>query len=107
VQLLEPVTRGDPKSSSFWTSKSIRRLTHISKNWRERPLVSLEVIVSLIANMTTDTGLKINCVIDRRDYPAGIKVSDDEMNDIALVRDEYRGDWNYRIFPHKIDKFII
>jgi hypothetical protein len=95
-----------PPGTSKWNKIEHRMFSFISKNWRGRPLVSLEVIVSLIANTTTDTGLKINCSIDRRNYPTGIKVSDDEMNDTVLVRDEYHGDWNYRIFPHEIDNII-
>jgi hypothetical protein len=96
-----------PPGTSKWNKIEHRMFSFISKNWRGRPLVSLEVIVSLIANTTTNAGLKINCSIDRGNYPTGIKVSDDEMNGIRLVRDEYHGDWNYRIFPYEIDNVII
>jgi hypothetical protein len=71
----------------------------ISKNWRGRPLVSLEVIVNLIANTTTHNGLSIKCAVDGRDYKTGIKITDDELANVYLQPDDFHGDWNYRILP--------
>jgi hypothetical protein len=74
----------------------------ISQNWRGKPLTSLQVIVSLIAATTTATGLKVHSELDTASYPAGIKVSDEEIAQINLKRDKFHGDWNYEIHPRKL-----
>ena len=53
-----------------------------------------------IANTRTRTGLKIDCILDTRRYPKTIKVSDEQMATIRLVRESFHGDWNYSIRPH-------
>ena len=39
---------------------------------RDRPFVSHEVIVNLIANVTTRTGLRIRAKLDRGTYLTGV-----------------------------------
>lgn len=51
----------------------------ITQNWRGRPLESLEIIVNLIANTTTKTGLKIQAQLDQGLYQTGIKINDHEF----------------------------
>jgi len=58
-----------------------------------------EVIVNLIANTTTETGLKVQCQLDENSYPTGIKVPDAELNAVRLERSDFHGDWNYVIYP--------
>ena len=53
----------------------------------------------MIAATTTDTGLKVQCEIDTNTYPAGIKVTDAEMDSINIQRHDFHGDWNYTITP--------
>jgi hypothetical protein len=88
-----------PPNTSKWNKIEHRMFSFISKNWRGKPLASLEVIVSLIANTTTKNGLKIKCALDKSEYATGIKVTDDEMAELNLVLDQYHGEWNYRIYP--------
>jgi hypothetical protein len=57
----------------------------------------LETIVNLIANTTTEKGLKVKAVKDTNIYQKGIKVSDDEMKNINLKKDDFHGKWNYVI----------
>ena len=73
-------------------------------NWRGRPLVSYQTIVQLIAATTTDAGLKVKCEIDANTYPAGVKVSDAEMDAINIRRHDFHGDWNYTISPHSANR---
>ena len=47
-------------------------------NWKEQPLVSMEVIINLIGNTTSSTGLKVYAVGDRNTYPTKRKISDVE-----------------------------
>jgi hypothetical protein len=72
---------------------------HITQNWRGRPLVSHEVIINLIANTTTRTGLKIRAELDHGDYPTGIKISDTEFNLLNLKLGKFHGEWNYALLP--------
>jgi len=88
-----------PPGTSKWNKIEHRLFSFITQNWRGRPLVSYQAIVQLIAATTTDTGLKVQCEIDRNTYPAGVKVSDAEMDAINLERHQFHGDWNYTIRP--------
>ncbi|MDR1603210.1 MAG: ISAzo13 family transposase [Gracilibacteraceae bacterium] len=90
-----------PPGTSKWNRIEHRMFSQISKNWRGRPLVSLEVIVSLIAATTTQQGIAIRCAVDDRDYETGLKVTDEDMEGLSLQPDEYHGEWNYQIFPRK------
>ena len=91
-----------PPGTSKWNKIEHRMFSQISKNWRGRPLVSLAVIISLIANTTTQSGLEIKCGIDSNDYQTGIKVTHEEMQSVNLIQNCFHGEWNYIIKPHKI-----
>ena len=89
-----------PPGTSKWNKIEHRMFSQISKNWRARPLESLEVIVNLIASTTTESGLQIKCGIDTNEYKTGIKVSDEELAGVNLVENELCGKWNYTIYPN-------
>ena len=72
---------------------------HITANWRGRPLVSRQVVVNLIGHTTAKNGLQIKAALDEKTYAAGIKVTDEELASLALERDEFHGEWNYRLRP--------
>lgn len=88
-----------PPGTSKWNKIEHRLFSFITQNWRARPLVSYQTIVQLIAATTTDTGLKVQCEIDTSTYPAGVKVTDAEMDSINIHRHGFHGDWNYTITP--------
>jgi len=88
-----------PPGTSKWNKIEHRLFSFISQNWRGKPLTSHQVIVDLIAATKTKAGLKVKCSLDKNKYPTGIKVSDNEINAVNLVRDEFHGDWNYSILP--------
>jgi hypothetical protein len=71
----------------------------ISKNWRGRPLISVETVIELISNTSTSKGLKIVCAEDKNKYELGIKASDKELAELNITRDAFHGDWNYIISP--------
>ena len=68
-------------------------------NWRGRPLTSLATIVNLIAATTSTSGLRVRAELDRRRYPAGVRVSPTQMQCLALTPHPFHGDWNYTIRP--------
>ena len=86
-----------PPGTSKWNKIEHRMFSHITKNWRGRPLTSHAVIVNLIANTTTNAGLKIQSALDTEEYPTGIKISEQEMTAINLERNSFHGEWNYMI----------
>jgi len=88
-----------PPGTSKWNKIEHRLFCHITQNWRGKPLVSHEVIVNLIANTTTQTGLTIKAELDTRQYETGIKVSDAELAALRLKKARFHGDWNYIILP--------
>ena len=88
-----------PPGTSKWNKIEHRMFCHITNNWRGRPLVSREVVVNLIGSTTTDQGLQIRSQLDENTYEAGRKVSDQELAQLAIERDEFHGEWNYRLRP--------
>lgn len=88
-----------PPGTSKWNKIEHRLFSHISINWRGKPLTSHEVIIQLIAATTTRTGLKVVAKADRGTYPDKVKVSDAEMAKLNLVRDPFHGEWNYALKP--------
>jgi hypothetical protein len=72
---------------------------HITQNWRGRPLTSLQVVINLIRNTTTQQGLQVEARLDENFYKTGIKVTDQEFKAIAIERNSFRGEWNYVIKP--------
>ena len=73
--------------------------SYISKNWRGRPLISKEVVVSLIGGTKTSSGLEIMAILDENDYKLGIQVSDEEIKTLNIVGDPFHPEWNYTVAP--------
>ena len=90
-----------PPGTSKWNKIEHRLFSFITQNWRGKPLISLQAIVSLIAATTTATGLRVHSELDTASYESGIKVSDREIAQVKLRRDKFHGDWNYEIQPRK------
>lgn len=88
-----------PPGTSKWNKIEHRMFCHITANWRGRPLISREVVVNLVGSTTTHEGLRIQATLDENTYALGIKVSDEELATLAIERDEFHGEWNYRLRP--------
>ena len=88
-----------PPGTSKWNKIEHRMFCHITANWRGRPLISRQVVVNLIGSTTTREGLRIRASIDENTYAKGIKVTDEELAALAIERDEFHGEWNYRLLP--------
>ena len=89
-----------PPGTSKWNKIEHRLFSYISKNWRGRPLGSLEVVVSLIKATGTEKGLEVDCELDENKYQTGITVTEEEIETINIIRREFHGEWNYTISPH-------
>ncbi len=96
-----------PPGTSKWNKIEHRLFSHISMNWRGRPLTSHEVIVQTIAATTTTAGLSVQAELDDSLYPKGIKIPDQDMQTLeatgTLTRSDFHGEWNYTLNPHHRD----
>ena len=90
-----------PPGTSKWNKIEHRLFCFITKNWRGRPLTSYQVIVNLIANTTTKTGLTVRALLDTNVYETGIEVSDEQLASLKLTPARFHGEWNYTIRPKK------
>jgi hypothetical protein len=86
-----------PPGTSKWNKIEHRLFSFISQNWRGKPLITHEVIVKLIASTTTTTGLRVRSRLDTTSYPAGVKVSRQALDALAIRPEPFHGDWNYTI----------
>ena len=90
-----------PPGTSKWNKVEHRLFSFISSNWRGEPLRDYETIVRLIAGTSTAKGLTVSCRLDRRKYPAGRKISDEEMARLKIIPLRFHGEWNYTIHPRQ------
>ena len=88
-----------PPGTSKWNRVEHRLCRAISMNWRGHPLESHQVIVELIGATTTQTGLRGRAELDRGRYPLGVRVRDEELAAVPLVRHGVHGEWNYTLHP--------
>lgn len=90
-----------PPGTSKWNKIEHRLFSHISMNWRGKPLISHEVVVKLIGSTKTKAGLKVKAKLDKGKYPTKVKVSDEEMENLNIEYhlDSPNPDWNYTIRP--------
>jgi len=90
-----------PPGTSKWNKIEHRLFSFITQNWRGRPLLSRQTVVSLIASTTTRTGLIVKAALDTARYDTAIKVTDRELAQVRLRPHPFHGDWNYTILPHR------
>jgi len=88
-----------PPGTSKWNKIEHRLFSHITMNWRGRPLTSHEVVLNTIAATTTRTGLRVSAQMDLGKYPTGIEVSKEELKGLNIRRNVFHGEWNYEVNP--------
>jgi len=88
-----------PPGTSKWNKIEHRLFSFISLNWKGRPLVSYEAVVSLIGSTRTRSGLKVKAVLDTRDYETGQDVTAEQIEQLQLKRHTFHPDWNYTLVP--------
>ena len=88
-----------PTGASKWNPIEHRLFSEISKHWAGQPLTDYPTVVRLIAETTTRTGLQVNCALITKDYPTKIKVSDEQMRQLDLIKHPTLPNWNYTLFP--------
>ncbi len=88
-----------PPGTSKWNKIEHRLFSHISMNWRARPLTSIQLIVDLIGATKTAKGLKVRATIDTGEYETGRKITDQQLKKINITKSDFHGEWNYTIKP--------
>jgi hypothetical protein len=91
-----------PPGSSKWNPIEHRMFSFISSNWSAQPLYDYETVLKFVRTTKTSAGLKIRALLNKKHYPKGKKVSDKQMEQIALRRFTSRPNWNYLISPSKM-----
>ena len=89
-----------PPGTSKWNKIEHRLFSHITMNWRARPLTSIQLVVDLIASTKTTKGLKVKSKLDKSTYEKGIKISDEKLGRINIKKSDFHGEWNYTIVPN-------
>ena len=90
-----------PAAASKWNWIEHRLFSAISKNWAGQPLVSYEMVLKFIRTTTSAAGLRCWALLDQRDYPAKVKVSKAERQNIRWKPHKVLPQWNYTIRPHR------
>jgi transposase len=93
-----------PPGTPKWSKAEHRLFSHITMNWRGRPLASHEVIVQAIAATATRTGLRVRAELDDSTYETGAKASGRQMGALPLTRHDWHGDRNYALRPEACDQ---
>jgi Rhodopirellula transposase DDE domain len=91
-----------PPGTSKWNRVEHRLFSYISLTWRGQPLWSYESIINLIGTTRTRTGLKVKAVLDENNYETGIKITDEEMQQLCIRRHKIHPQWNYTLSPRNL-----
>jgi hypothetical protein len=86
-----------PRGASKWNPVEHRLFGPISTNWAGKPLRCLGTLLGYIRGTTTATGLEIEAALVNRTYATKIKVSNEQMRGVRLVRHKPCPAWNYTI----------
>ncbi len=93
-----------PPGTSKWNKIEHRLFSHITQNWRGRPLVTRETVVALIRSTTTKTGLRVRAKLDKRRYALGKDVPTDALMRVRIKPHRFHGEWNYAVRPHQRER---
>ena len=89
-----------PTGASKWNPIEHRLFSEISKNWAGRPLDSYNTILSYLRTTSTKTGLKVRAHLVRKPYKKGVKITNSQMKQLNIARDESLPKWNYELQPN-------
>ena len=90
-----------------WSRRTTRKIAaeratlgiSVSKNWAGEPLTSWEKILYCISTTTTKAGLTASAYPVPGNYVTVVKVSDEVMRQLCLVKHHRLPLWNYTLSP--------
>ena len=74
----------DSPGTSKWNMAEHWPLSFKSCNWRGEPLPEYETVLRLIAGTTTARGIRVTRRLDRRRYPVGREITDEESLPMSI-----------------------
>ena len=83
-----------PTGTSKWNPVEHRFFSEISKHWAGQSLTDYPTIVRLIGKTKTKIGLRVNRALNTK-----IKVSDEQMRELVLLKHPILLEWNYTLLP--------
>ncbi len=75
-----------PPGTSKGNKIEHRLFSHLTMNWRGRPLTSHEAVIQTIAATTSRAGLTVQGELDGGEYPTGIRIRDEEIAAPPIAR---------------------
>jgi hypothetical protein len=90
-----------PTGASKWNPIEHRLFSLISLNWAGKPLRSLAAMTALIRGTSSTSGLTVKAALLRGHYPTKVKVSDEQMANLNLIRRKICPQWNYMLRPRQ------
>jgi len=88
-----------PPGTSKWNKIEHCMFSHITMNWKGKPLVSFETMIKLISGTKTKKGLMVVSRLDEKEYTKGIKILDGEIDKLQIEYHSLHPKWNYSISP--------
>jgi transposase len=92
-----------PPGTSKWNKIEHRLFSHITMNWKGRPLTSHDVVVQSIAATTTRTGLTVHAELDTASYPLAVQIGDALWAALPMTGHDWHPEWNYTLHPRPAD----
>lgn len=89
-----------PTGASKWNWVEHRLFSAISANWAGEPLDSYTKMLNFLKSTTTAHGLVVKALLNQKQYPTGIKISDEQMAGLNLHKHDVLPRWNYTLTPH-------
>ena len=89
-----------PPGTSRWNTIEHRFFAFVSKNWRDRPPETVEIIVNLVGPAATPAGLKLKCRQNMSTCENGKDGRDEELQNVNFTAAGWHGEWNYVISPN-------
>lgn len=86
-----------PPGASKWNPIEHRLFSEVSKNWAGEPLDSFETMLKYIRTTKTCTGLKVRANLITKEFPKGLRVSDENFSTLNLAPHPTLPKWNYTI----------
>ena len=84
-----------PAGTSKWKKIEHRLFCNMTRNRQAVPLEKMEIVINLIASTRTETGLEVEVYPGEKDYPDKLKVTDDQLAEVQIIRNKFPGEWNY------------
>jgi hypothetical protein len=86
-----------PAGASKWNPIDHRVFSEISKNWAGHPLDSYQTILSYLQTTQTSKGLRLNAHLVSKTYSKGVRISDQQMQQLRLFPHPTLPRWNYTL----------